>query len=177
MYLREMRRLTNLFVFSFFSLSILAQSNSFRSSLNDYSDSYLYIDSLHSMMNLEVVPRVFGASSLSKDDNLNAFLLGISLRAQINDKLKMIGIYDYLQGNHHNQIKSYQDSLNINFPGYGLANFRYLFNASYRASKFIGIELEPKYFDIACERIQKAYYQPDMFVELPKKLIQDKMVL
>ena len=43
--------------------------------------------------------------------------------------------------------------------------------------KFIGIELEPKYFDIACERIQKAYDQPDMFVELPKKLIQDKMVL
>ena len=43
--------------------------------------------------------------------------------------------------------------------------------------KFIGIELEPKYFDIACERIQKAYDQPDMFVEQPKKLIQDKMVL
>ena len=133
MYLRVMRKLTNLFVFSFFSLSILAQSNSFRSSLNDFSDSYLYIDSLHSMMNLEVVPRVFGASSLSKDDNLNAFLLGVSLRAQINDKLKMIGIYDYLQGNHHNQIKSYQDSLNIYFPGYGLANSRYLYNASYRA--------------------------------------------
>jgi len=35
--------------------------------------------------------------------------------------------------------------------------------------KFIGIELEPKYFDIACERIQKAYDQPDMFVEPPKK--------
>ena len=43
--------------------------------------------------------------------------------------------------------------------------------------KFIGIELEPKYFDIACERIQKAYDQPDMFVEQPKKLIQDKMGL
>lgn len=31
--------------------------------------------------------------------------------------------------------------------------------------KFIGIELEPKYFDIACERIQAAYDQPDMFIE------------
>ena len=39
--------------------------------------------------------------------------------------------------------------------------------------KFIGIELEPKYFDIACERIQKAYDQPDMFVEPPKKAIQE----
>ena len=35
--------------------------------------------------------------------------------------------------------------------------------------KFIGIELEPKYFDIACQRIEDAYKQPDMFVEQPKK--------
>tara|TARA_R110000823_G_scaffold210173_1_gene340362 strand:- start:3822 stop:4592 length:771 start_codon:yes stop_codon:yes gene_type:complete len=39
--------------------------------------------------------------------------------------------------------------------------------------KFIGIELEPKYFDIACERIQKAYDQPDMFIEQPVKATQD----
>jgi len=38
--------------------------------------------------------------------------------------------------------------------------------------KFIGIELEPKYFDIAAERIQKAYDQPDLFVEQPKKAEQ-----
>ena len=34
--------------------------------------------------------------------------------------------------------------------------------------RFIGIELDPDYFDIACERIRKAYDQPDMFVEQPK---------
>jgi DNA modification methylase len=33
--------------------------------------------------------------------------------------------------------------------------------------KFIGIEIEPKYFDIACRRIEKAYAQPDFFVEKP----------
>ena len=43
--------------------------------------------------------------------------------------------------------------------------------------KFIGIELEPKFFDIACDRIQKAYDQPDMFVEQPKKPEQEKMIL
>jgi site-specific DNA-methyltransferase (adenine-specific)/modification methylase len=32
--------------------------------------------------------------------------------------------------------------------------------------KFIGIEIEPKYFDIACKRIRDAYAQPDMFIEL-----------
>ena len=30
---------------------------------------------------------------------------------------------------------------------------------------FIGIELDPDYFDIACRRIQEAYAQPDMFIE------------
>ncbi len=42
--------------------------------------------------------------------------------------------------------------------------------------KFIGIELEPKYFDIACERIQKAYDQPDLFIAPPGKPKQDKMI-
>lgn len=31
--------------------------------------------------------------------------------------------------------------------------------------KFIGIEREPKYFDIACKRIEQAYAQPDFFVK------------
>ena len=30
---------------------------------------------------------------------------------------------------------------------------------------FIGIEIDEGYFDIACERIHKAYQQPDMFVD------------
>lgn len=34
--------------------------------------------------------------------------------------------------------------------------------------RFIGIEIEPKYFDIACRRIEQAMAQPDLFVETPK---------
>jgi DNA methylase len=30
--------------------------------------------------------------------------------------------------------------------------------------KFIGIEIEPKYFDIACERIDNAYRQQRMYI-------------
>lgn len=33
--------------------------------------------------------------------------------------------------------------------------------------KFIGIEIDPGYFDIACKRISEAYRQPDFFVERP----------
>lgn len=43
--------------------------------------------------------------------------------------------------------------------------------------KFIGIEIEPKYFNIACKRIQKAYDQPDFFVEPPAKFEQGNMDL
>jgi len=35
--------------------------------------------------------------------------------------------------------------------------------------KFVGIEIEPKYFDIACKRIEDAYRQGDLFIEPPKK--------
>ncbi len=42
--------------------------------------------------------------------------------------------------------------------------------------KFIGIEIEPRYFDIACRRIEEAYKQPDMFIEPPAKPKQEAML-
>jgi site-specific DNA-methyltransferase (adenine-specific) len=43
--------------------------------------------------------------------------------------------------------------------------------------KFIGIEIEPKYFDIACKRIQAALDAPDMFIERPKPAKQEALEL
>lgn len=42
---------------------------------------------------------------------------------------------------------------------------------------FIGIEKDPDYFEIACERIREAYRQPDMFVSQPEPLKQEAMEL
>lgn len=42
---------------------------------------------------------------------------------------------------------------------------------------FVGIEREPKYFDIACKRIQAALDAPDMFVEPPKPAKQEALEL
>ena len=42
--------------------------------------------------------------------------------------------------------------------------------------KFIGIEREPEYFEIACKRIREAYAQPDMFIEQPKLIKQDAFI-
>ena len=43
--------------------------------------------------------------------------------------------------------------------------------------KFIGIEIDEGYFDIACERIRKAYAQPDFFVERAPAPVQEAMTL
>lgn len=43
------------------------------------------------------------------------------------------------------------------------------------ARRFIGIEIEPKYFDVACKRIEDAYKQADLFVSPPSKPVQEGM--
>ena len=42
--------------------------------------------------------------------------------------------------------------------------------------KFIGVEIEPRYFDIACRRIEAAYKQPDFFVQPPPIAKQGRML-
>lgn len=39
--------------------------------------------------------------------------------------------------------------------------------------RFIGIELDPNYFEVACERIRKAQAQPDMFRPKTLELVQE----
>ena len=40
----------------------------------------------------------------------------------------------------------------------------------------IGIELDPEYFRIACERVQRQYDQPDLFIAPPVKTKQEPMI-
>jgi DNA modification methylase len=42
--------------------------------------------------------------------------------------------------------------------------------------KGIGIELDPDYFQIACERVHKAYQQPDLFIAPPEKPVQEVLI-
>ena len=41
---------------------------------------------------------------------------------------------------------------------------------------FIGVAREPKYFDIACRRIEAAYKQPDMFIQKPTPAKQEALL-
>ena len=42
--------------------------------------------------------------------------------------------------------------------------------------KFIGIEIEPRYFEIAVRRISEALKQPDLFIEPPKPAKQEALL-
>ncbi len=42
--------------------------------------------------------------------------------------------------------------------------------------KFIGIEIEPRYFDIACKRIEDAHRQGDLFVPKPAPAVQESLL-
>jgi site-specific DNA-methyltransferase (adenine-specific) len=42
--------------------------------------------------------------------------------------------------------------------------------------RFTGIEIEPKFFDLACRRIEKATKQQDFFIEKPKPIKQEAML-
>jgi site-specific DNA-methyltransferase (adenine-specific) len=44
-----------------------------------------------------------------------------------------------------------------------------------RERKFLGIERDQRWFDIACRRIEEAYRQPRLFDEPPPKPVQDKL--
>jgi len=43
--------------------------------------------------------------------------------------------------------------------------------------RFIGIEIEPRYFDIACRRIEEASKQADLFIEPAPTPKQETMAL
>jgi site-specific DNA-methyltransferase (adenine-specific) len=43
--------------------------------------------------------------------------------------------------------------------------------------KFIGVEIDPRYFEIACRRIEEAYRQPDLFIAAQPKPVQESLVL
>lgn len=44
--------------------------------------------------------------------------------------------------------------------------------------RFIGIEIDERYFDIACKRVRDAHNQPDLFIDSPlPKAVQEEMSL
>ena len=140
-----MKKLTRVFLFFLFPFCVFAQSNIFRSNLtNQVAD--ISIDTIISNSDtnqyLSISSRFFGESSLiNADEVFNTCLLGLSFQANIRNKLMLIAFYDYLDGDFNSEIKNYKDSLGIYYPGFGLKNNRFQFNAKYLANKFITVDI------------------------------------
>ena len=120
-----MRRLIRIFLFSFLPVYVCSQSNTLYSQLNkDFIDlsqdvRFAYLDTNN---NFRIGPKFFALSSVESTNITNTYLLGLSFDANINDKLMMSGLYEYLNGDYNLEIKNYQDSLGIYYPGFGLEN-------------------------------------------------------
>lgn len=139
-----MRRLIRIFLFSFLPFYVYSQSNTLYSHLNkDFIDlskdvRFAYLDTNN---NFRIGPKFFALSSVESTNITNTYLLGLSFDANINDKLIMSGLYEYLNGDYNLEIKNYQDSLGIYYPGFGLENNRLQFNAQYLPNSFITLDV------------------------------------
>jgi hypothetical protein len=140
-----MKTLTKIFLFSLFPFCVSSQSNIFRSNLDNQFTNFFTdttSNNFEETQYLSIGSRLFGVGSLSnKDEFYSTYLLGLSLKANIKNKLTLIAFYDYLDGNHNLEIKNYQDSLGIYYPSFGLDNNRFQFNAKYLANKFISLDI------------------------------------
>ena len=140
-----MKKLIKGLLFFLIPFCVVAQSNIFRSNL-DRPVSYFFTDTTISdfdtIQSWTIQPRFFGVSSFSStDDSYSTYLIGLTLKSNIKNKLILLSSYDYLDGNHILEIKQYQDSLGIYYPAFGLYNNRFQFNAKYLANKFITVDI------------------------------------
>jgi hypothetical protein len=137
-----MRTLIKFFLLAFVPFFVNGQISIFQTGTNklfleSFSDTITVSDtSLH----ISIEPRLFGVSSVSNNQTSTSYLLGVSLSANISNKITFISTYDYLGGNHNSMITEYQDSLGV-FPSFDLENKRWQLNVKYKLNKFITADL------------------------------------
>ena len=139
-----MKRLIKRVIFFLIPFCVSAQSDIFRSNINPQgTNSFIDITTNYfDTTQLSISSRFFGVGSFNnKQEFSNTYLLGLSFDANIKNKLMFIAYYDYLDGDYNSGIKNYQDSLTIYYPGFGLYNTRFQFNAKYLANKFIIVDI------------------------------------
>ena len=144
MYLRGMKTLFKYCLILFFPVCANGQITTFQSAVNKpfsnfYSDSIASCDS-DTTQHFSAGSRFFGIGSASKSDFASTYLVGVTLSANIRNKITFSSHFDYLSGNHNSLINEYQDSLLI-FPGFGADNKRWQANIKYKINKFITADL------------------------------------
>jgi len=140
MFLEEMKTLFKFCLILLFPICSNGQITTFQSSVNKllsnlYSDSIASCDS-DTTQHFGAGSRFLGIGSTSKPDYASTYLVGVTLSANIRNKITFISHFDYLSGNHNALLNEYQDSLLI-FPGFGTDKSRLQYNLKYYVNKFI----------------------------------------
>ena len=136
----------NFFLYVFFPFYILGQSNTFHSNLDKQFTNAFVVDKVAEASGtnhyLRIKSRFFGSGSFcNKGEFYNTYLVGLNLEAKIKRKFLLTAFYDHLDGRYNHEIKNYQDSLRLYYPGFGINNNRFQFNIKYLANKFIVVDL------------------------------------
>ena len=130
-----MKRLFRIILIFFFPFYLFAQSTSLKSSISNHlvvSDSIEYF---------RIKPRILTNTSLNvKNDILNTYILGLKLDVNIMKKIKFVASYDNMGGNFYSEIRNFQDSLGVFYPGFGLDRHKIQFNINYLVNRFISID-------------------------------------
>jgi len=135
-----MKTLIKFFLLAFVPFFMNGQISTFKSG-NSYPFSTYFSDTISASnsdttQHISIGPRYYGIISASENESSNTFVVGVSLSANIRNKITFISTYDYLGGNHNSLIHEYQDSLGV-FPGFDLENKRWQLNVKYKLNKFI----------------------------------------
>ena len=136
MYLKEMKTLFKFCLILLFPICASGQITTFQSAVNKPFSNFYSDTTQH----FTAGSRFFGISSTNKSDYASTYLVGVTLSANIRNKLTFISHFDYLSGSHTPLLNEYQDSLLV-FPGFGADNKRWQANIKYKINKFITADL------------------------------------
>ena len=82
----------------------------------------------------------FSSYSIFEKENNNIFLIGISLKSNLNKKTNFNFTYDYLHTDNMNIIKNYYDSLSV-YPNFNNKNIRLSYAINHQFNSFFNIEV------------------------------------
>ena len=139
-----MKTLYKYYLILFFPIFSTGQTYTFHSIVNkpfhsSFSDSVSSSDS-DTTQRFSLGSRMFSIGSANKLDYSSTYLFGVSLIANIKNKITFTSHFDYLTGNHNTLINEYQDSLLV-FPEFEIKKIRAHFNLKYFFNKFIIVDI------------------------------------
>ena len=86
-------------------------------------------------------PRILALESSNHKKHYTTYSFGLSFETSILEKLNIICINDYFDGNFDPMIITFQDSLGVYYPGFGMNKNRFQFNIEYQPNNLFEVDV------------------------------------